>query len=266
MSQTKLKTDLQHLKKPSRSKTYFTLLLFVVLMIVSAISVDFSFQKLFEGFPNMFNLVDKMSPPNWSYFSYITEPMLETIRMAVVGATFGSILSIPFAILSARNVTKSKWVLLPTRFLMNINRAFPDLLMAALLVAVFGLGTTAGIIALSLFSLGIVSKLTYESIEAIDPGPLEAMTAVGANKLEIIYYGVVPQIMPQYLSYCIYVFEINIRFAAILGLVGAGGIGQFYDTNLSLFNYPNVSAMIIYTLAVVLVIDFISGRLRRSLI
>ena len=106
----------------------------------------------------------------------------------------------------------------------------------------------------------------YESIEAIDPGPLEAMTAVGANKLQWIFYGVVPQVLAQFAAYSIYVFEINVRFAAILGVVGAGGIGMYYERTLGFFQYDRVSSIIIFTLIVVLIIDFISTKIREKLI
>lgn len=256
----------EQLKKPARTKSTLTLVLIALLVWATASTTGFNFIELFTGFDQMANLIGRMMPPDWAYFSYVTEPMLDTIRMAVLGATFGAILSIPFALMCARNVTKAKWILLPSRFLMSINRAFPDLLMAALFVAIFGLGPLPGVLALILFSLGIVSKLTYESIEAIDPGPLEAMTAVGANKLQWIAFGVVPQVLPSFAAYSIYVFEINVRFAAILGIVGAGGIGEFYDRTLGFFQYTKTSAIIVYTLIVVLLIDYVSTKVREKLL
>jgi phosphonate transport system permease protein len=256
----------EQLKKPARTKSTLTFILIALLLAVTARDTGFEFGRLINGIPEMGKLLTKMWPPDWAYFSYITEPILDTIRMAILGATFGALLAIPFSLMCASNVTKNKWILLPSRFLMNLNRAFPDLLMAAIFVAIVGLGPLAGIIALTLFSLGIVSKLMYESIEAIDPGPLEAMTAVGANKLQWIFFGVVPQVLPQYAAYSIYVFEINVRFAAILGVVGAGGIGMFYERTLSFFQYDRVSSIIIYTLIVVLIIDYVSTKVREKLI
>ena len=119
---------------------------------------------------------------------------------------------------------------------------------------------------MSIFSIGLVAKLTYEAIESIDPGPLEAMTAVGANKMQWIFFGVIPQILAHYTSYVLYTFEVNVRAAAVLGLVGAGGIGLYYDRTLGFLEYDKTSTIIIYTLVVVLFIDYISMKLREKLI
>ena len=254
------------LKKPARTKFWVTVVLMFVLFWVSAKSTDATFSELFEGLPQIGVLLNKMFPPDWSYFSYIVDPMLETIRMALLGATFGAILAIPLALLSASNVFEAKWIVLPFRFILNLIRTVPDLLLAAIFVAIFGLGPLPGIWALTIFSLGIIAKLTYESIEAIDRGPLEAMTAVGANKIQWIFFGVIPQVLPQFLSYSIYTFEINVRAAAVLGLVGAGGIGIFYERTLGFFKYDRVSSIIIFTLVVVLLIDYISTKIREKLI
>ncbi|RLQ94085.1 phosphonate ABC transporter, permease protein PhnE [Falsibacillus albus] len=254
------------LKKPARTKFWTTVILLIVLFWVSAKSTDATFSELFDGLPQIGILLAKMFPPDWSYFSYVIDPMLETIRMALLGATFGAILAIPVALLSASNVFESSWIVLPSRFILNLIRTVPDLLLAAIFVAIFGLGPLPGIWALTIFSLGIIAKLTYESIEAIDRGPLEAMTAVGANKLQWIFFGVIPQVLPQFLSYSIYTFEINVRAAAVLGLVGAGGIGIYYERTLGFFQYDRVASIIIFTLVVVLLIDYISTKIREKLI
>ena len=121
-----------------------------------------------------------------------------------------------------------------------------------------------GILALTFFSIGLVAKLLYESIESIDPSTLEAMTAVGANKVQWIVYGVIPQVKAHFVSYVLYTFEVNVRAAAVLGLVGAGGIGLYYDRTLGFLQYQQTASIIIYTLVVVLVIDYVSTLLRRN--
>ncbi len=258
--------QINEVKKPPRTKFWVTVFLLLILLFISAKSTDATFSELFNGLPEIGVLLVKMFPPDWSYFSYIVDPMLETIRMALLGATFGALLAIPVALLSASNIFQSSWIVLPSRFILNLIRTIPDLLLAAIFVAIFGLGALPGILALTIFSLGIIAKLTYESIEAIDKGPLEAMTAVGANKIQWIFFGVVPQVLPQFLSYSIYTFEINVRAAAVLGLVGAGGIGLFYERTLGFFQYDRVASIIIFTLVVVLLIDYISTRIREKLI
>lgn len=253
-------------QKPSRIKGYFTVILLFLLLWGSAYKIEADLPKLFFGIPEMGRLLDEMFPPDWAYFPKIVDAMLETIRIAVLGTTFGAILAIPIIFLSARNVVKLPIVYLPARFLLNLVRTIPDLLLAAIFVAIFGIGPIAGIMSLTLFSLGLIAKLTYESIEAIDPGPLEAMTAVGANKLQWIYFGVIPQVLPQFIAYFLYTFEVNVRAAAVLGLVGAGGIGLYYERTLGLLDYDKTSTIILFTLAIVLIIDFISTKMREKLL
>lgn len=150
--------------------------------------------------------------------------------------------------------------------MLNLVRTIPDLLFAAVFVAVFGIGPLAGIIALSFFSFGLIAKLSYESIEAINPGPLEAMTTVGANKLQWIHFGVVTQILPQFIACLLYTFEINIRAAAVLGLVGAGEIGLYLDRTLNWLRYDQTASIILFTLTIVLLIDFVSTKIREKLL
>ncbi|MBS4193036.1 phosphonate ABC transporter, permease protein PhnE [Bacillus sp. FJAT-49705] len=251
---------------PSKLKTYFTFFIILLLIFGSAIQTNTSITELIAGFPNMMDLLVQMVPPNWSYFGKIVPAMLETIRMALLGTTFGAIIAIPIALFSASNIVKNTWVFYPVRFILNLIRTIPDLLLAAIFVSIFGLGPLPGILALTIFSIGLVAKLTYEAIEAIDPGPMEAMTSVGANKIQWIFFGVIPQVLPHYISYVLYTFEVNIRAAAVLGLVGAGGIGLYYDRTLGFFEYDKTSSIIIFTLVVVLIIDFISTKLREKLI
>lgn len=259
-------TELKRPKPPSRLKHYLTAVILLLILWGSAVQTESTFGKLIQGLPNMLDLLKEMFPPDWGYFATVTHAMLETIRMALLGTTFGAILAIPVALLCAGNITRAKWIVYPMRFLLNLNRTIPDLLMAALFVAIFGLGLLPGIFALMLFSMGIIAKLAYEALEAIEKGPLEAMTAVGANKAQWIAFGVVPQIQAHYMSFVLYTFEINVRAAAILGLVGAGGIGHYYEVTLGFLQYDRTSAIVLYTLAVVLLIDYASMKLRERLL
>ena len=252
-------------KPPSKLKHMLTFILFILLLWGSSIQVDASFSKLVVGFPNMMDLLKEMVPPDWSYFQVITTAMLDTIRMAIIGTTLGAILAIPLALFAASNVFTSTFLYSPARLILNFIRTIPDLLLAAIFVAIFGIGPLPGILALTFFSIGLVAKLLYESIESIDPGPLEAMTAVGANKVQWIVYGVIPQVKAHFVSYVLYTFEVNVRAAAVLGLVGAGGIGLYYDRTLGFLQYQQTASIIIYTLVVVLVIDYVSTLLREKL-
>ncbi len=251
---------------PPRYKRYATWALFLALIIVCSIQTEVTPYQLIRGLPQMGFLLGEMVPPDWSYLPKIWEPMVETIQIALVGTMLGGLLAIPFALLCAYNVTSNRWVAMPVRLVLNLVRTIPDLLFAAIFVAVFGIGPFAGMLAILFFSFGLIAKLTFEAIESIDPGPLEAMTAVGANKLQLIVFAVLPQAMPYYMSYLLYAFEVNVRAASVLGLVGAGGIGLLLDRSLGLFRYDRAAIIILLTLAVVLVIDYASTVVRRKLL
>ncbi|NEN87170.1 phosphonate ABC transporter, permease protein PhnE [Paenibacillus elgii] len=254
------------LKKPSNAKSYMTTLVLIFLLWWSADKTDSSIVTLINGFPEMGKLLVEMIPPDWSYIDVVWKPMMETIQMAVIGTTLGGLVAIPIALLAAGNVTRSPWIYHPARIILNLIRTIPELLFAGLFVAIFGIGAMPGVLALAFFSFGLIAKLTYESIEAVDPGPLEAMTAVGANKLQWIHFGVVPQVAAQYIAYFLYTFEVNVRAAAVLGLVGAGGIGLTLDRTLQQFRYDRSALIIILTLAIVLLIDFVSTKIRERLL
>ncbi|WP_379971192.1 phosphonate ABC transporter, permease protein PhnE [Ectobacillus sp. sgz5001026] len=251
---------------PSKLKHTFTAILLLLLFFGSGIQVDASLSKLIDGLPNMLDLLKQMVPPDWNYFSKITSAMLDTLRMAILGTTFGAILAVPLSLLAANNIVSSPILYGSARFLLNLIRTVPDILLAAIFVAIFGIGSLPGILALTAFSVGLIAKLLYEAIEAIDKGPLEAMTAVGANKIQWIFYAIIPQITAQFISFVLYTFEVNVRAAAVLGLVGAGGIGLYYEQTLGFLQYQQTSSIIIYTLVIVLLIDYVSTSLQEKLL
>ncbi|MDU4694912.1 MAG: phosphonate ABC transporter, permease protein PhnE [Paenibacillus sp.] len=251
---------------PGKLKHYLTAAIILLLLWGSAVDTDASLSKLIQGSPNMLDLLREMFPPKWSYFDNIVPAMLETIRMALIGTTFGAILAVPVALLCASNLSRSAWIYQPVRFLLNLVRTIPDLLLAAIFVAIFGLGPLPGMMALTVFSFGLIAKLTYEALETIDRGPLEAMTSVGATSVQRIAFGVVPQIQAHFISYVLYTFEINVRAAAVLGLVGAGGIGHYYEVTLGFLEYDKTCMIILFTLAVVLLIDYVSTKLREKML
>ncbi|WP_018750166.1 phosphonate ABC transporter, permease protein PhnE [Paenibacillus sanguinis] len=256
----------QRPEAPSKLKHYLTGIIILLLLWGSSVNTEATLGKLIQGSPNMLDLLREMFPPRWSYFDNIVPAMLETIRMALIGTTIGAILAIPVALLCASNLSRSAWIYQPIRFVLNLVRTIPDLLLAAIFVAIFGLGPLPGMLALSVFSFGLIGKLTYESLETIDRGPLEAMTSVGASSIQRIFFGVVPQIQAHFMSYVLYAFEINVRAAAVLGLVGAGGIGHYYEVTLGFLEYDKTCVIILFTLAVVLLIDYASTKLREKLL
>ncbi|MFC5407008.1 phosphonate ABC transporter, permease protein PhnE [Cohnella soli] len=253
-------------KPTAGAKRWMTAAVLIAMLWYCAHETEASFRELADGIPEIGKFIAKMFPPDWSYIRIVVKPMIETVQMAILGTTFGALLALPISFLAAGNVTRNALLRTPARLLLNLSRTIPDLLFAALFAAVFGYGPLAGMLALAFFSFGILSKWAYEAIETIDEGPLEAMTAVGAGRLQWIQYGVLPQVMPQFVGFALYMFEINIRAAAILGIVGAGGIGIYLNRTLGMFRYDQTIIIILFTLAIVQAIDVVSSVIRRKLI
>ena len=261
--------DVSKIPRPNKSlKRNWTigLLIAFAFLIYSVRSTGFNVNTVASGLPDFFNLISEMYPPRWSTFPSLIEPFIETIQIAIVGSFVGAVIAIPVSLLAANTVNKNNKLYLVSKFIMNLIRTVPRILYAAVFVAAVGIGPFPGVIALIFFSLAIVAKLTSESLEAIDTGPIEAIETSGANKLEVILYAVVPQIAPNFISYSLYVFEVNIRTSTVLGLVGAGGIGQTLMTSLNLFMYQRAATIIVATFALVIIIDLISTKLRERLI
>ncbi|WP_461240534.1 phosphonate ABC transporter, permease protein PhnE [Paucilactobacillus sp. N302-9] len=240
-------------------------LVFVICLVISAMATGVDMTSFWMNINQFFVLIEKMAHPNWEYTSLIISPVLETIQMALIGTTLGTLVAIPLALLAARNIVTNTALRSVVRFILNLVRTLPDLLLAALFVAIVGIGPIAGVFTLAIFSFGMISKLFYEAVETIDDGPLEALRASGANKIQVIVFAVIPQIFNQFLSYFLYTFEINVRASTVLGYLGAGGIGVFLQRSLDEFRYDNTSVIIIAILIIVLVIDGLSNYLREKL-
>lgn len=254
-------------EKPQEIKKYATIGLFVAIIVASGIFTKFSLKDLIDGMDQAGIIVKKMfSPPSWAYFEKLYSPMAETIQMSVIGTLVGSLIAVPFAVFSARNFIKNKIFTGFFRNFLGIFRTIPALVFAAIFAMVFGFNSFSGMISLAVFTFGMVAKLIYDAMEGIDIGPVEALEASGGNKLNILRYAIFPQILPQFLSFILYAFEINIRSASILGYVGAGGIGVFYSRNINFGYWDKVGSIVILTFIVVLITDLISAKLREALV
>lgn len=256
--------NMDRLREEGRSWFYFAI--GIAIYGWSIYGVGFDPIDLVRGLPAMGNLFARMWPPDLAYVPTILPAFLETIKIALLSTVVGGLLAIPIILLAARNINRTIWLVYTVKAFLNLVRTLPDMLLAAIFVAALGVGALPGVMALAIFSFGIIAKLTSESTEAIDPGPIEAMEAVGARKLQVIHFAVVPQILPQFVAYCLYVFEINIRVAAVLGLVGAGGIGRLLLRDMNLLRYPQALTIIIATFVLVAGLDFFSTKLRERLI
>jgi phosphonate transport system permease protein len=254
---------------PAKTKIQVTIIFFIILAIY-IFSMTWTQSQMAGGFTgalgNMYNVIEEFFPPNPAVIPAITGPMVETIQMAIIATTIAAILAVPLALLAAENVTTIKPLYFIMRSILNILRTIPDLVLAVIFVGLFGIGLFPGILALIIFSLGILAKLISETIESVDMDPLEAMKASGANVFQMIWYALIPQVLPQYVSLVLYVFEVNIRASVVLGLVGAGGIGLILQQQLGFYNYPNAMTIIIMIFIVVIVIEYISTKIREALI
>ncbi|MDX1659700.1 MAG: phosphonate ABC transporter, permease protein PhnE [Nitriliruptorales bacterium] len=214
-------------------------------------------------FPRLFGQM--FLPPDWSYVGRAMEGMIESVQIAWLGTIIGATLSLPLALLAAKNVTGSVSSSVARQFL-NGFRAFPELILAILFVTVVGLGPVAGMLAIGIHSIGTLGKLASEVVEGIDPGPIEASQAVGGSWLQRMRWGVLPQAMPEIVAFWLYRFEINIRASAILGVIGAGGVGAILSNTVVYRRWDKAGMTLIVVVGATLLIDAISGRIRRRII
>lgn len=233
-------------------------------LLWSFVGAEFDFAKLGEGAVNMGGFLGQMFPPTWDKFGTIVTLLIETLQMAIVGTVLGTVLSLIIAFGAASNIAP-KWLYYPTRWLMNIIRSLPDLVFALMFVSAVGLGPFAGILAMTIGSIGSIGKIFAEAMEAVDRGPVTAMQAVGASKRQTVQYGILPQSSPMLVSYTLLLFEGNVRGATILGMVGAGGIGLELTTAMRMYDYGHLSAIVICIIVLVTVIDQASAVIRRKI-
>jgi phosphonate transport system permease protein len=203
-------------------------------------------------------------------FRLALEKMVETIFLALMGTTFAMIVSIPLSFLGARNLmqgTRLGWALYYlTRTIFNVLRSIETLILAVIMAVVVGLGPFAGVMAIVIHSIGAMGKLYSEAIESIDPGPIEAITATGANRFQVVLFAVVPQVVPQFLSFTMYRWDINVRLSTVIGLVGGGGIGFLLVQYINLLQWNQAGAALWMIAITVMVMDYASAIIRARLV
>lgn len=231
----------------------------------SAVATEVSVGRMVEGLPFMWDFLRRMVPPDLSVLGNALRGAVETIQIAVVGTVAAALLALPMGFAAARNAAPP-WLFYVARSVLNAFRAVDTLVYALFFVAAVGLGPFPGVLAVVVYTATVLAKLYSEAIEAIEPGPVEAVRATGATALQVLRWGVLPQLAPQFLSFTLYRFETNIRAAAILGFVGAGGIGFYIQTYLRLLNYPAAATVLLVLIGLVMIVDFASSRLRARLV
>lgn len=251
------------MKPRSRMPLILTILGLVIWASVELTGFDFGV-ILRRG--NQFTVIlAQLFQPDWSYFGKVVDPLVDTIKMSVLGSVLGATLALPFAVVASTNINRSGVSVGILRFLLNIIRTLPTLIIAKLAALIFGLGTFAGTAAITVFTFGVVSKMMYESIETIDMGAYEAMESAGGSKYQSFRTACFPQILPTYLSYCLYSLEMNIRAAAILGYVGAGGLGLLINERVGWRDYHGLGMLLLCLFVVVFIIENTSQYLRKKL-
>lgn len=251
-------------EKP-RSYTIPILILLIAAVCVSVNMTGFDMELLQSRGGEFFKILGDMIPPNTKYMSSVWEPLFATIKMSVIGSLCGAIIAVPFAVLASTNITKSRIVVSLVRVFFTIVRTLPTIVIALIATFVFGLGTLAGTIAIGIFTFSYVGKILFEQIETVDMGAYEAMEALGASKFYAFRYAIVPQVLPGYIANCLFCFEGNVRYASILGYVGAGGLGLILKEKTGWREYDKVGMILLMLFVSVIVIEYVSHAIRKKL-
>jgi phosphonate transport system permease protein len=229
----------------------------VAIVVQSLIVVQARPQDLITGFHGMVDMIRRASPPDFSKLPDAVWPTLETIDIAIFGTIGGIVLALPLSVLAASNVAPTRWLYYIARGLIGFARAVPDLVWALLFVTAVGLGPFPGGLALAVHSVGMLGRLYAETIENMDMAPIDALSLTGASRLQVFTHGVLPTVLPALAGIGLYRLDENIRSSLVLGFVGAGGIGFQLLTAMNLFQYREVSLLLI----IVFVIVFLAERL-----
>ncbi len=213
------------------------------------------------------DILTRATPPRWSYMEQLWWPIWDTINIATLGTLIALVMAVPVAFMAARNTTPSALFVRPIALLIIVStRSINSLIWALLLIAIIGPGVFAGIIAIAIRSIGFCAKLLYEAIEEIDRTQVEAITATGASRWQVMAYGIVPQILPAFAGISVFRWDINIRESTVLGLVGAGGIGLQLSGSLNTLAWPQVSLILLVILVAVVISEWVSAKVRGAII
>lgn len=243
-----------------------TFLVIGIVLYWTAVDTNVSVGEFIQGIPAIADYLGRMYPPDLQYAPLIWQPTIETIEIATWGTLIGIILGLPLGLMAARNISPHLAVYGSARFILNSLRGVSELVFALIFVSAVGLGPFPGILALGLHNAGMLGKFYAEAIEAIDPGPMEALNATGATWLQTVVYAIIPQVTPHFITYNLYRFEVSIRSATVLGLVGAGGIGFHLLTSIRLFDYQETAVVLIVIILLVVITDYLGARLRARII
>ena len=258
-------------KPPVRWTIWAGLATFVLITLWAALEplggIGFTLAPLFtEQAVAGWYIIQQFFDPDWAFLARAYPALIETLYIAVIASAIGCALALPISLLASRVTNNNAVSYGIVRTWLSVVRSLPDIAWALLFVSAVGTGALGGILALIIFNIGIVVKLTSETIDGVDVGPIEAAQASGAGRIQAAFSAVVPQVLPGYLSYSLYVFELNLRASLVIGLVGGGGIGNVINVLLARFEYGKLGAVIFSFFVIVVILDQVSIRLRRRLV
>lgn len=263
-STLKISNGKEIIKPKSNLPKIFTILF--ILIVISSIITDVDIAVLFTKADKFWSMVkDMLLPPDFSYLPDILPDLIATLRMSVVGTFWGSVFGFPIAFLAAKNINTNQYIRGFTKICLSLTRTMPVLIYAMILTFFFGIGEFAGLLAITIFTFSIITKMSFEDLETLDMGPFEASISQGATRIQATILTIFPQMIRTYITYALYCFEINVRSAAILGYVGAGGIGYILNQMIQLRQYDKAGIILIAIMITVIVIDNLSQYARRRL-
>jgi len=247
----------------------------VTMTLVAVNQIDFSVRELLSSFTRVGELAGEFWPPDWAWPKtigqpeavHIFEPFIETLQIAVIGATIGCIVAVPIAFSASRPTAPNYATYWFAKSFMNVVRTIPDLFWGILFATAVGFGSPfAGALAMVMFSMSIMAKLLSETVDSIDLGPLEAAKSAGSRHWQMVQYSAYPQVAPNYVAYALYIFELNIRASVVIGIVGAGGIGRLLDERRNFFQWDQVMAIVMVIFVAVILIEVFSIWVRKKIV
>lgn len=247
---------------------------FRIFVVAAAIGVywwsvrgtEVSLGEFAYGLPAIWEMLSHMFPPDPSILPELVWPVIETLQIGILSTMIATIIAFPVGFLAATNTSPHRFIYLSMRIILNVFRGVSEIIWGLFFVVAIGLGSFAGVLALVVFGIGAIGKLLSEALESVDPGPVEAVRATGASNWRVFLYGVFPQVIPLYLSYCLYYWDHNTRQATILGFVGAGGIGYTLFVSLNMYEFEQATTQIFVMVLLITAIDRFCWFLRRRII
>lgn len=257
------RTEWQKYSTRERLVRYAGMVGLLAILVGFWLGLDIDFYVIESAPVALQDLFTRMWPPDVAYAPSTVGPLLETVHMAVIGTILSIVISIPVAVIAAENLTPNWATYWLGKFIVSATRSLDNIIWALILILLVGPGALAGLLALALHSLGFIAKFFAEEIEEIDRGEVEAIRATGANRTQIVLYGIVPQIKAAFTGLSVYRWDVNVRSATVLGLVGAGGIGVFLKEKMSYLYWDDVLTILIGIFVLVVISEAVSAYARR---